>query len=149
MGWQRKVLRVDLTKGTAEGEPLNMDWAFGYLGERSFADRFAADRKRNAPVLRGAESQGASLGQPFEAPLARHAGRDLSLANTPAVVADERNVGGLRSQTDADALAPSDEQRRLYALAYEQMQHNTELLEVGLGFLEYSDKSFQLPDRLE
>jgi hypothetical protein len=85
--------------------------AFGYLGERSFADRFAADRKRNAPVLRGAESQGASLGQPFEAPLSRHAGRDLSLANTPAVVADERNVGGLRSQTDADALAPSDERR--------------------------------------
>ena len=26
------------------------------------------------------------------------------------------------------------------------MQHNTELLQVGMGFLEYSDKSFQLPD---
>jgi Xaa-Pro aminopeptidase len=42
--------------------------------------------------------------------------------------------------------APSDAQRRLYALAYEQLQHNTALLEVGLGFLEYSDKSYQLPD---
>jgi len=39
-----------------------------------------------------------------------------------------------------------DEQRRLYALAYAQLRHNTELLRPGLGFLEYSDKSFQLPD---
>ncbi len=30
--------------------------------------------------------------------------------------------------------APSDEQRRLYALAYEQMQHNTALLQVGSAF---------------
>jgi Xaa-Pro dipeptidase len=42
--------------------------------------------------------------------------------------------------------SPSSSQRRLYALAYEQMQHNTELLQVGMGFLEYSDKSYQLPD---
>lgn len=41
---------------------------------------------------------------------------------------------------------PSDAQRRLYALAFQQMQHNTELLQVGMGFLEYSDKSYQLPD---
>jgi len=42
--------------------------------------------------------------------------------------------------------APSDAQRRLYALAHEQLRHNTALLEVGLGFLEYSDKSYRLPD---
>jgi Xaa-Pro aminopeptidase len=41
---------------------------------------------------------------------------------------------------------PDSNQRRLYALAYEQMQHNTELLQVGMGFLEYSDKSYVLPD---
>ena len=40
---------------------------------------------------------------------------------------------------------PNDAQRRLYALAYQQMQHNTELLRPGLGFLEYSDKAYQLP----
>jgi len=42
--------------------------------------------------------------------------------------------------------APSDEQRRLYALAHAQLQHNTGLLQIGLGFLEYSDKSYKLPD---
>ncbi len=41
---------------------------------------------------------------------------------------------------------PTDSQRKLYSLAYQQLQHNTELLKVGAGFLEYSDKAFQLPE---
>ncbi len=41
---------------------------------------------------------------------------------------------------------PNDQQRRLYALAYAQMQHNTELLRPGIGFLEYSDQAYQLPE---
>lgn len=41
---------------------------------------------------------------------------------------------------------PRDKQRQLYNTAYQQMQHNIDLLKPGLGFLEYSDKSFQLPD---
>jgi Xaa-Pro aminopeptidase len=40
---------------------------------------------------------------------------------------------------------PDSRQRRLYALAYEQMQHNTALLRVGTSFLEYSDKAYRLP----
>ena len=41
---------------------------------------------------------------------------------------------------------PNDRQRWLYEHAYRQMQHNTELLQVGIGFLEYSDKAYRLPD---
>jgi Xaa-Pro aminopeptidase len=40
---------------------------------------------------------------------------------------------------------PTSAQRRLYELAYRQMQHNIELLKPGAGFLEYSDKAYQLP----
>ncbi|MFQ6023033.1 MAG: aldehyde ferredoxin oxidoreductase family protein [Acidiferrobacterales bacterium] len=40
MGWQKKILRVDLTKGTAKSEPLNMDWANLYLGERGLATKY-------------------------------------------------------------------------------------------------------------
>ena len=40
MSWQRKILRVDLTKGSCESEPLNMDWAFDYLGERGLAVKY-------------------------------------------------------------------------------------------------------------
>lgn len=41
---------------------------------------------------------------------------------------------------------PSDDQRRLYDLSRQQVERNMELLRPGLAFLDYSDKSFQLPD---
>ena len=40
MGWQRKILRVNLTEGKAEAEPLNMDWANDYMGERGLAVKY-------------------------------------------------------------------------------------------------------------
>ena len=40
MSWQRKVLRIDLTKGTCEAEPLNMEWAEAYIGERGLATKY-------------------------------------------------------------------------------------------------------------
>ncbi len=40
MGWQGKILRVDLTKGTSTIEPLNMDWARDYIGERGLATKY-------------------------------------------------------------------------------------------------------------
>ncbi len=40
---------------------------------------------------------------------------------------------------------PDDQQRRDYEVAFQQLQHNTDLLKPGIGFLEYSDQSFQLP----
>ncbi|MCP5370940.1 MAG: aldehyde ferredoxin oxidoreductase family protein [Hyphomicrobiales bacterium] len=40
MAWQGRILRVDLTRGTCTGEPLNMDWAQQYLGQRGLASRY-------------------------------------------------------------------------------------------------------------
>ncbi|MBT4933729.1 MAG: aldehyde ferredoxin oxidoreductase family protein [Rhodospirillaceae bacterium] len=40
MSWQGKVLRVNLTAGTCEGEELNMDWAFGFLGQRGLGTKY-------------------------------------------------------------------------------------------------------------
>ena len=40
MGWQRKVLRVNLTDMTSEIEPLNMEWAQQYLGERGLGTKY-------------------------------------------------------------------------------------------------------------
>jgi Xaa-Pro dipeptidase len=42
---------------------------------------------------------------------------------------------------------PSDEQRRLYALAYEQIQHNTALLKPGRMFREIAETAYKLPER--
>ena len=40
MGWNRKVLRVNLTTGTCSTEPLNMAWADKYLGSRGLATKY-------------------------------------------------------------------------------------------------------------
>ena len=40
MGWTRKILRVDLSKGTCKSEPLNMKWAQEYLGQRGLATKY-------------------------------------------------------------------------------------------------------------
>ncbi len=40
MGWQGQILRVNLTEGTCTSEPLNMDWAEAYLGQRGLATRY-------------------------------------------------------------------------------------------------------------
>ena len=42
MAWQGKILRVDLTAGTCRSEPLNMDWAAAYLGQRGLGTRYLA-----------------------------------------------------------------------------------------------------------
>jgi len=40
MSWVGKILRVDLNKGTCKSEPLNMDWAKKYLGQRGLATKY-------------------------------------------------------------------------------------------------------------
>ena len=40
MAWTRNVLRVNLSEGTSVAEPLNMDWANDYLGERGLASKY-------------------------------------------------------------------------------------------------------------
>jgi aldehyde:ferredoxin oxidoreductase len=40
MGWQRKLLRVDLTAGTCASEALNMAWAEAFLGQRGLATKY-------------------------------------------------------------------------------------------------------------
>lgn len=40
MGWQGKILRIDLTTGTVTPEPLNMDWAENFIGQRGLASKY-------------------------------------------------------------------------------------------------------------
>jgi aldehyde:ferredoxin oxidoreductase len=40
MAWARKILRVNLGRGTCKDEPLNMDWAQKYLGQRGLATKY-------------------------------------------------------------------------------------------------------------
>jgi aldehyde:ferredoxin oxidoreductase len=40
MSWQRKLLRVNLSTGSCQSEPLNMAWAQAYLGQRGLATKY-------------------------------------------------------------------------------------------------------------
>lgn len=40
MAWARNILRVNLTDGTCKNEPLNMEWADKYLGQRGLATKY-------------------------------------------------------------------------------------------------------------
>ncbi len=40
MAWAGKILRVNLTAGTCTAEPLRMDWAKQYLGQRGLATKY-------------------------------------------------------------------------------------------------------------
>jgi len=40
MAWTKKILQVNLTEGTCKDEPLNMDWAQKYLGQRGLATKY-------------------------------------------------------------------------------------------------------------
>ena len=41
---------------------------------------------------------------------------------------------------------PSDEQRRIYALAHEQIQYNKGILKAGMSFREVAEKAWQIPN---
>ncbi|MGE0485806.1 MAG: aldehyde ferredoxin oxidoreductase family protein [Gammaproteobacteria bacterium] len=43
MAWQRRLLRVDLTAGTCVEEPLNMEWAMKYIGQRGLATKYLCE----------------------------------------------------------------------------------------------------------
>ena len=43
MAWAGKVLRVNLSEGTCKDEPLRMDWAQQYLGQRGLATKYLVE----------------------------------------------------------------------------------------------------------
>jgi len=43
MSWTKRILRVNLTAGTCKEEPLNMDWANKYLGQRGLATKYLSE----------------------------------------------------------------------------------------------------------
>ncbi|MFZ2989063.1 aldehyde ferredoxin oxidoreductase family protein [Ideonella sp.] len=43
MSWAGKILRVNLSTGTVQSEPLNMDWARSYLGSRGLASKYLVE----------------------------------------------------------------------------------------------------------
>jgi aldehyde:ferredoxin oxidoreductase len=43
MAWTQNVLRINLTDGSISKEPLNMQWANDYLGQRGLATKYLVE----------------------------------------------------------------------------------------------------------
>ena len=84
MGWNRKVLRVNLTAGTCTEEALNMQWADEYLGSRGLATKYLVseiDPKVDQIVVK---SSTVSFSQRYQKDLFRT--RDWNLLNSTVSV---------------------------------------------------------------
>ena len=48
MGWTGRILRVNLTQGRCESEPLNLEWAEQFLGQRGLASKYLMESMDSA-----------------------------------------------------------------------------------------------------
>jgi aldehyde:ferredoxin oxidoreductase len=57
MSWQRQLLRVNLSKGECKIEPLNMEWAEDYLGQRGLGSKYLLEEMDPAADALSAENK--------------------------------------------------------------------------------------------
>ena len=57
MTWQRQILRVNLSEGTCETEPLNMEWANEFLGSRGLGSKYLYEEMDPAADALSAENK--------------------------------------------------------------------------------------------
>ena len=57
MTWQRQILRVNLSEGSCETEPLNMEWANAYLGSRGLGSKYLYEEMDPAADSLSAENK--------------------------------------------------------------------------------------------
>ena len=57
MTWQRQILRVNLSEGTCETEPLNMEWANAFLGSRGLGSKYLYEEMDPAADALSAENK--------------------------------------------------------------------------------------------
>jgi len=75
MGWQRKVLRVNLSDRSCKSEPLNMDWAQQYLGQRGLATKYLCEETDPACDPLGSDNKMIMTTGPLTGTMASTGGR--------------------------------------------------------------------------
>jgi len=83
MAWTRQLLRVNLTEGTCIAEPLNMDWANQYLGQRGLATRYLVDEIDPRCDALGADNKMIFATGPLTGTMASTAGRYSVITKSP------------------------------------------------------------------
>jgi aldehyde:ferredoxin oxidoreductase len=83
MAWTRKVLRINLTTGSCEVEPLNMEWAAKYLGQRGLASKYLIDEIDPKCDALGPENKMIMTTGPLTGTMASTAGRYSVVTKSP------------------------------------------------------------------
>jgi len=83
MSWTRRVLRINLTEGSCKEEPLNMDWAMEYLGQRGLATRYLYEEVDPKCDALGPENKLIMTTGPLTGTMASTAGRYSVVTKSP------------------------------------------------------------------
>lgn len=83
MAWTKKILRVNLTSGTILKEPLNMEWANDYLGQRGLATKYLAEEISPTCDPLGAENKLIMTTGPLTGTMVSTAGRYSVVTKSP------------------------------------------------------------------
>ncbi len=83
MAWTKNVLRVDLSAGTCRKEPLNMQWARLYLGQRGLASKYLAEEVDPKVDPLSAENKWIMATGPLTGTLAATGGRYSIITKSP------------------------------------------------------------------
>jgi aldehyde:ferredoxin oxidoreductase len=95
MSWTRKILRVDLSKGTCTPEPLNMDWAKLYLGQRGLSSKYLPEEVDPTCDALGKDNKLIMATGPLTGTMASTAGRYSVTTKSPLTGAiASSNSGG-------------------------------------------------------
>ena len=83
MAWTNNVLRVNLTDGSMSNEPLNMDWARQYLGQRGLATKYLVEEIDPSCDALGADNKMIMTTGPLTGTMAATAGRYSVVTKSP------------------------------------------------------------------
>ena len=83
MSWTKKVLRVNLSSGTCTEEPLNMQWANDYLGQRGLATRYIVEETDPACDALGPDNKLIMATGPLTGTMASTGGRYSVICKSP------------------------------------------------------------------
>ncbi len=89
MSWTRKILRVNLSKGTCTPEALNMDWAKEYLGQRGLASKYLSEEVDPKCDALGPDNKLIMATGPLTGTMASTAGRYSVVCKSPLTGAIE------------------------------------------------------------
>ncbi len=83
MSWTRKLLRVNLNTASITEEPLNMEWANDYLGQRGLATRYLVDEIDPACDALGPDNKFIMVTGPLTGTSASTGGRYSCVTKSP------------------------------------------------------------------